>query len=397
MQLTADRLIDGCRDEAFDAGISISTLLEPLAGSGTPVKPAIYAGGVFQMGKRWWGSGDSRKVVDVIVIDNIPSQANRVEAALKGLRAVLGLPELVLDLSSVAHLPAHLPRSLSSFEFPHRNADAYLRDAELDGEPFLKTPQGAAIVSAAADRPEALLEWMPQALVFGFWQSHLGKKRLQTKLARSYVSEIVGFEPAATDVRTFGIKGDPLNLSIDVALVYDEDNQVDWDIAGGEKAKGTRQKDSLAEVGHGQVPFAASEATLNAVSFVAIEQRSALSFAGLRRITCENAEASAPARALLAAITIAGHVAAFGRAMHLRSGADLRPVETCWEWLPADGRQPLEPPSLDDARELVRACAERAQEAGLPVGAAWPAPLTLTPQRKLVSVIEKSWPLGDDF
>jgi CRISPR-associated protein Csb1 len=276
MQLTADRLIDGCRDEAFDAGISISTLLEPLAGSGTPVKPAIYAGGVFQTGKRWWGSGESRKVVDVIVIDNIPSQANRVEAALKGLRDTLGLPELVLDLSSVAHLPAHLPRSLSSFEFPHRNADAYLRDAELDGEPFLKTPQGAAIVSAAADRPEALLEWMPQALVFGFWQSHLGKKRLQTKLARSYVSEIVGFEPAATDVRTFGIKGDPLNLSIDVALVYDEDNQVDWDIAGGEKAKGARQKDSLAEVGHGQVPFAASEATLNAVSFVAIEQRSAL-------------------------------------------------------------------------------------------------------------------------
>lgn len=72
-------------------------------------------------------------------------------------------------------------------------------------------------------------------------------------------------------------------------------------------------------------------------------------------------------------------------------------METCWEWLPADGRELLEPPSLDDARELVRACAERAQEAGLPVGAAWPAPLTLTPQRKLVSVIEKSWPLGDDF
>ena len=398
MQITPERLIGGCRDDAFDAGISVTSILEPLAGPGTPVKPAIYAGGVYQQGRRWHGEGEQRKVVEAIVIDNVPSQANRVEAALKGLRAELGLPELVLDLSAVAHLPAHLPRSLSSFEFPHRNADAYLRDAELDGTPFLKTPQGQAIFTASPDRPEALLEWMPQALVFGFWQSHLGKKRLQTKLARSYVSEIVGLEPAAADGRTFGTKGDPLNLSIDVTLAYDEDDQVGWDVAGGEKAKGARkQKDSLAEIGHGQVPFTANDATLSPVSFSSVEQRSSLSFAGLRRITCRDPGANAPARALLAAIAIVGHVAAFGRAMHLRSGADLRPVDVRWEWLPAEGREPLEPPSIDAAVDLVRACAEHARAAGLPVGANWPAPLTLKPQRKLVTVIETSWPLGDDF
>lgn len=397
MELDAERLITGCADDAFDAGIRIHAVLEPLAGPGAPVKPPIYAGGVLQTGKRWHGGAADGTPVDVIVVDNVPSQANRVEAALKALRADLGLPELVLDLSGVAHLPGHLPRSISSFEFPHRNADAYLRDAALNGTPFLKTDIGRAIVEAAADRPEALLEWMPQALVFGFWQSHLGKKRLQTKLARSYISEIIGFQPAAADVRTLGIKGDPLNLSLDEAIKYDENDQIAWDVAGGEKAKGSKQKDSLAEIGHGQVPFASAETALSPVSFAVIEQQTSLSFAGLRRITCQDPAANAPARALLVAITLAGHVAAFRRVMHLRSGADLRPVDVRWQWLTVDSCEDVEVPSPAQCAELVRVCADRAQAAGLPVGSRWPAPLRLSPQPKLVTVIEKSWPLGDDL
>ena len=43
------------------------------------------------------------------------------------------------DLSALPHLPAHRPKQLSSLEFPHRNADAYLRDAQLDGQDFFKT------------------------------------------------------------------------------------------------------------------------------------------------------------------------------------------------------------------------------------------------------------------
>ena len=101
--LTADRLIAACSDESEEAGITIRTVLEPLGGVGAPVKPATYAGPQaerrprFQAGKRWWGAGPERRVVDILTIDNEPSQANRLEAALEHRRAELGLPEIVLD------------------------------------------------------------------------------------------------------------------------------------------------------------------------------------------------------------------------------------------------------------------------------------------------------------
>jgi hypothetical protein len=44
--------------------------------------------------------------------------------------------------------------------------------------------QGAAIFGATADKPEALLEWFPQALLFGFWQSHLGRRCRPSSLLR---------------------------------------------------------------------------------------------------------------------------------------------------------------------------------------------------------------------
>lgn len=98
-ELTAERVIEACGDRAQDGGITIQVSLEPLGGPGAPVKPAIYAGGLYQTNRRWRGEGNDRQTVDAIVIDNVPSQANRLEAALERLRGELGLPELILDLS----------------------------------------------------------------------------------------------------------------------------------------------------------------------------------------------------------------------------------------------------------------------------------------------------------
>ena len=84
------------------------------------------------------------------MIDNVPSQANRLEQALRHDRESSSIPELVLDLSEIRGLPAHLPRSLSSLEFPHRNADAYLRDARLGDCDFIRTAVGQAIFGATA-------------------------------------------------------------------------------------------------------------------------------------------------------------------------------------------------------------------------------------------------------
>lgn len=384
LTLTAERLIAAAGDDAEDAGITIHAELEPLAGAGSPVKPATYLGGVFQADRRWYGEGDDRRPIDVLVIDNEPSQANRLEAALEGLRDQLRLPEIVLDLSSLGTLPPHLPRRISSFRFPHRNADAYLRDAMLDGQRFLVTEVGRAVFDATADRPEALFAWFPQALLFGFWQSHLGKKRSQAKLARAWVSEVVGVDPAARDVRRLGLKGDPLNLNVTDAVAPNETSAEDWGFAdkGGKK---------LADVGHGQVPVKGEDAAPAGVSFRTVEQRATVSFASLRRV--RPAQGAAEGRALLAVLGLVAHVTAFGRSFSLRSGADLRPLASAWSWLSAGERLPVQPLDLCGAVALFQACAEAAADAGLPVGRNWPAqPLVLQPADNLAEAIRKSWP-----
>ncbi len=396
--ITFEQILGACADHSADAALRIATELEPIGGPGTPVKPAVYEGGSYQMDKRW-ESTDASEPVDVVVTDNIPSQANRHEAALQQLRAELGLPELVLDLSSIDDLPAHLPRSLSSWQFPHRAADAYLRDSRLDGVDFAKTDLGRSILAATPWAAGPLVAWFPQALVYGFWQSHLGKKRANTKHARAWVSEIIGWRPATTETRTMGIKGDPINLTTDAVITSNPNDRLDWEF-GKAKVEGAKA-DKLSEMGHGQVPFMRSTDALTpaGVSFARISQHATLSFAQLRRIGLGGPPGSpedAAARALVAAVGVAGHVAAFGRAFALRSGADLMPTSTTVEWLGLGSSAPVDLPSLAEASDLVRAAAEHAREVSVPVDGWGREPVVLTPKDNLAQAIRATWPLGDD-
>jgi CRISPR-associated protein Csb1 len=382
--IDVDRLVNALSDDSFEAGITIRTDLEPLGGDGDPVKPAGYEGGRFQRGKRWVVRGTDRVVADILVIDNEPSQANRLEAALQSNRDTLGLPDIVLDLSSAGALPPHLPPDISIYQFPHRNADAYLRDAELDGVPFQKTEIGEAIFSATAAHADALLAWCPQAALFGFWQSHLGKKRSQAKKARSWASEIIGIDPAVDDVRRLGLKGDPLNLSVSDAVAFDENDLLGgWDLA----SKGKR----LADIGHGQVPVGGDDAAPAGVSFRQIVQQATVSFASLRTVRATTG--AAEARALLVALGLVAHVSAFERAFHLRSGAELRPRQSSWRWRSEHGDEEIEVPDFETAAALLRGCAQRAEAAGLEVGSRWLGHrLVLQPASRLLKAIMTSWP-----
>ena len=395
MDITADALVAACADEAEDAGIVIRTALEPLAGPGAPTKPASYRGGKYQTGRRWKGTGEDASAVDVVVIDNHASQANRHEAQLERLAVDLGMPTLVLDLSGLK-LPPHLPEQLTSYRFPHRHADAYLRDAMLDGTPFFRTEIGRQVAAATVDKAGALLQWSPQSLLYGFWQSHLGKKGSQAKMARSWVSEIVGWEPATLEGTSLGLKGDPLNLSVDDKVLFDEDDQSDWTFAAGEKkvagVKGKKQ-DTLANLGHGQVP---AESSLVPLSFRAIVQQSSVSFAALRRVHVGAADANAAGRALLVALGVVGHVAAFGRGFHLRSGCELRPVSTVWTWLGGDADIVTPDLSLTAALTLFDDVVARAEGAGLSVGSAWRSePVVLQPSASLLKVIVATYPSAE--
>ncbi len=390
--ITLDTVLRGCSDSHFDDGIRIDTDLEPLAGPGGPVKPAVYEGGAYQEDRRWASPKDSEST-PVIVIDNVPSQANRLEDALERNRTAVGIPELVLDLADVGNLPPHLPRRLSSLHFPHRNADAYLRDAQLDGKDFLKTPIGGSIFGATAQTCGPLMAWFPQAMLFGFWQSHLGKKGSNAKHARAWVSEIIGWNPAATETRVQGLKGDPLNLSVDESVTFDQSNLTEWQFGKEKKASG--KKGRLSEIGHGQVPFMGTEAPAAAVSFSRVTQRATVSFAQLRRVklgTNHGPKADSAARALLVALGLYAHVRAFGGGFELRSGATLRPKKTVVTWLGRERDEECGALDIDSVQKLLQDAKATAEAAGVPLNGWDQDPLTLTPKCNLHKAIRATWP-----
>lgn len=391
-----DALLAGCAEDSFDDGIRIDAELEPLAGPGGPVKPAVYQGGIYQQDRRW-AAADDPEATRVIVIDNVPSQANRLEHALRRHRESIPMPEFLLDLSALPHLPPHLPKSLSSLEFPHRNADAYLRDSELDGREFMKTEIGKSIFGATAQACGPLVAWFPQALLFGFWQSHLGKKRQNTKHARAWVSEIVGWQPASTETKVLGLKGDALNLSTDEPVTSNPNDRTDWDVGKGGEIEGGRN-DRLSEMGHGEVPFMGADAPAAAVSFARVTQRATVSFAQLRRVGLGTAapEADAAVRALLVALGLHAHQLAFGRGFALRSGAELRPRATTVTWLGDVGDEPCDLEGAAATRELLDAARQHAGSVGVPLDGWVPQATTLLPKASLRKAILATWPALDD-
>ena len=390
--ITLEALLKGCADDAFDDGIRIDTELVPLAGPGGPVKPAVYEGGTYQQDRRWAAPADAEPT-PVVVIDNVPSQANRLEDALRRHRESISIPELVLDLSALPHLPAHLPRQLSSLEFPHRNADAYLRDAQLDGQDFLKTALGQAIFGATAQACGPLMAWFPQALLYGFWQSHLGKKRSNSKHARTWVSEIIGWQPASTDTRVLGLKGDALNLNTDEVVTSNPDDRTRWDVGKGGKVDGGKS-DKLSEIGHGQVPFMGADAPAAAVSFARVTQRATVSFAQLRRVTLggDELKADAAARALLVALGLHAHQLAFGRGFALRSGAELRPKATTATWLGSERDETCDLGDAAATRNLLESARTHAGSVGVPLDGWGQPPKVLTPRENLEAAIRSTWP-----
>ena len=392
--ITLEALLRGCADDSLDDGIRIDTELVPLTGPGGPVKPAVYEGGTYQQDRRWAAPSDT-EATPVLVIDNVPSQANRLEDALRRHRKSISIPELVLDLSDLPHLPAHLPRCLSSLQFPHRNADAYLRDAQLDGQDFLKTEFGQAVFGATAQRCGPLMAWFPQALLYGFWQSHLGKKRANSKHARAWVSEIIGWEPASTNTRVLGLKGDPLNLSVDTKLSFDERDLTRWDVSGEKKTAKAGSSERLSEIGHGQALLKTGDAgTPAAVSFARVTQRATVSFAQLRRVALgeDDPKADAAARALLVALGLHAHQLAFGRGFALRSGAELRPRATTVTWLGGERDEGCELGDAAASRSLLESARTHADSVGVPLDGWGQPPKMLTPRENLTAAIRSTWP-----
>ena len=333
-----------------------------------PTYPTEPGGLPYLLEKRMW-EGEARSDV---VLDAVQSQANRAEEALLRARRAgrVGLP--LLELRHAGDPPT----VLSSLEFPHRYADAYLRDSLLAGVKFDKSELGRSMLGATLADATALFRHDPGSLVFGAWNSH--RKGRQQKFPRVYASEVIGWDPQV-GARAAG-RMDPSSLVGAARPTGDGD----WDYSPAtEKVKGAR----LSEIGHGNV---APGRQHGGVTVTSASRMATVSLAGLDRIGFGAAghEAAIAARAALAAYALLADRLAFGGpSLWLRSGCELVLVEERLEWVSRGGSVEAFDLPVAAALEVFGLAVERAAKEGLPMSL---ETVALSPSPSLAKAIEFS-------
>jgi CRISPR-associated protein Csb1 len=76
--LRADRLLAALAEDRRDTGVVISGTYQPVGGPGGKLMPPTFPEGPYLLEERWVDGERMRTVV----IDQVPSQANRIEEAL---------------------------------------------------------------------------------------------------------------------------------------------------------------------------------------------------------------------------------------------------------------------------------------------------------------------------
>ncbi|RZU46647.1 CRISPR-associated Csx4 family protein [Krasilnikovia cinnamomea] len=340
MASLADRLVSAVGDDRREAGFVMRASYQPVGGPGGRLMPPTFppptkgALPVYLMEPRRYQDA----VRESVVLDQVPSQANRVEQALlTATRAGrVALPLLQLEAKVNGGLEV-----LTSLDFPHRYADAYLRDSQLDGVRFHDSELGRRLRAADIRDARALYRREPYSAVLGAWDSH--RKGVQPRFARVYTSEMYGLDPVVGT--RYGGRMDPFNLS---GAAKGDKGDPDWQyVAGGEKVKGSK----LSERGHGNI---APNPAIGGVTVSEVHRRGWVSFAGLERLGFGDAspQAAQLARATLAALAVAGDRLAFGRpSLMLRSGCDLTRVQETLGF-ELDGGE-LEPVQVSAAEALA--------------------------------------------
>lgn len=354
--------------EGDRALIRIRTTYQPAAGDGARIYPPTYradpGGSPYVMETR---VVDGTERHDVL-LDGVPSQANRAELALlKGLRR----GRFEIPLLEISHRGA-ASVVLTSLELPHRFADAYLRDSEIDGVKFDQTDLGKAFQAATTDDVTALFQHDPGSLVFGAWNSY--RKGRQAKFPRIYASEIVGWDPQVGGRRA--IRMDPLNLTGDAKIDGDE-----WTFV----AAGTKASDRLSKRGHGNIP---AKAAHGGVTITSAQRFATVSFAALDRLGLGAAsqEASVAVRTALAAYALLADRLAFSApSLWLRSGCELVTIGDTLEWVSRGGTLDSFTLNTSDAIALYVQAAQVVADLGLPL---FLTTVQLSPGKSLAAAID---------
>lgn len=347
-------------EAALDRGsmLRIRQHLEP-TGAGGLVYPPTYGDGnhIF---REAWIEEERRQVV---VLDSPQSQSNRIEEALLAAhrRGDIQYPDIEISVPSPMGTEHY-----SILQLSHRIYDAALLLTEQNGTPFKQTSIGQAVYSARLDRATGLYEHAPVTLVLGGWDSHSGGGPLSAKIPRVATSEIIGVD--AIPSQRGAVKFDPMDIRKASGPVYqskDPERVFELD----KKQAADNKEKNPSDVGLGNVPNTEERGA----SIRYALQSSLFSLAAVRRLRFEDSQGNLdPQRdragqASTLALGIYGLLSQMEAGYFLRSGCDLIPATQ--PTLEVVGRtlEEVEPFALnaDEAHELLQACLNRAESAGL--------------------------------
>ena len=421
------------------AALRMLTRLQPAGGPGDKVFPPTYviddkqARTKYAVEKRRIGGTD----VDVVLLDSVASQANRMEEALFEAwqaDATINFPVMGVDFSGAGEL-ADLG-FVSALHAPHRIADALLRDALTQDDqpiPFRDSPGGRAYTQASIRNASAVYRLCPTALIFGVWNSTtLVKGEPQNKFQRCVVSEIVGIGYRAgqkvgsrldpTGIENVGTvyhrAGSPYDWTLNEAEAFRDGIKIlpfsrknvffqsesgDWQKKAEKTEKKDEDKGKVTSLNHSNIPPKKDDEA-GGTTFDYAQQTTVLSLPALRKLRfatdpdgasfgSQEARliAEGAARTALAALALAAVMLARDRGLDLRSRAALvteTGTQPMLELVPSDGSMPVAYHlSSEQALELLNLATVAAQSVGMP----WTRePLRLTPMPKLVSLIRES-------
>lgn len=390
--------------------------LQPAGGEGDKVFPPTFAGAVYAVEQRRVRREKSGPVetATCVLLDSVPSEANRMELALQEALDAGRIKIPVLEVDFTEYEPTGDVEAdekagrlidsvgkVTSLQAPHRLADAILRDSEFesksDGEAkrvaFRKSEKGKALNSASLANATAVFSLCPTALVFGMWDSTGPKGGLGPKFERALVSEIVGIGAEVGDLLR-GVRRDPLEIRASIKVLKAADRS--YTVAEA-SAKGSV---APSKVNHSSVPFPEERERKTAdnnyagVTIDYAEQTTTLSLICLRRLRFPidgeaNPEADLAARTVLAALGLCGATLAFEGGVGLRSRCLLWPDGPMeWELL----ARPGEPPqryslTADEAIVLLNEALASLGNTKLP----WESdPVTLKPSAELLKLVRLS-------
>jgi len=366
-------LLAACKPGGASVLTSV-TELSAAAGPHAGITPAKFLSGknpTFAYETRFVDGEATRTVV----IDSIPSSANRGEAAIS--QAIKDGDELLSRIPRIQ--VSYGEEKFTDLDLPHRFTDGHIRAGSFEGQPVTQCEWYRAMRLSTPQDYSAILNTSPISLVCGVWNSTAATH--QVRIRRSITGETIGVL-ADQDRPGYeqqgarsGARVDPVGASVqlDGEAFTRIINRQKQDLSAGKvdafakEVKGLKKGRLMSgsKIGVGALP--PSLDPLGSVSCKRIIRSWVLSFAAIRQLSFGgNTEQNAAGRALVAALAIA-LIARAEQELFYRSNCDL--VEVSAPDVQLDQRygrsKALDPFSVEEADSLLAEALKHAEELGV--------------------------------